>query len=450
MNVDPQTLTVLRNYAPQLETYSLKWKIWVAFLSICIIVGVYALYLQVVKGHGVTGMGDHIAWGIYIANFIFFIGVSYAGAVIISIMHLLKVRWRGPIIRIALLITLFSAMIGPIYILLCVGRLDRLHYLFIYPRLQSPIVWDVLSIVTFVVGALILLYLTLIKDFALYRDSDFLKFSHFRKWVYRKLALGYQGTEFQKKQIRISMNLMALIIVPMVIIVSSVLSWIFGMTLRPGWHSSIFGPYFVLAAIYSGTAVIIVTMWIFNRIFDLKHHLEEKHFVYMGYILLLLAAAYGYFTFSEFLTSWYVSEKWESEVLEKLFNMERYGWSFLYSNVIGILLPIIVIAYRKTRTSNWIAFVSFLAITALWIKRYLIIIPTMESTLLPMQELNPVFRTYSPTWVEIALIVAGMAAFLLFYKLAAKFITIIPVSELTKADLEEHELPALSDKTNEQ
>lgn len=432
MKISHNEKSILKEFAPQLESFSIRWKIWVSFLAICILFGLYGLYVQIVEGHESTGMRDHVVWGLYIANFIFFIGISYAGAVISGILHLLQVEWRRPIIRIAELITVISTIIGPIYILLCVGRLDRLHHLIIYPRIQSPITWDVLAISTYLFGSIIFLYLALIKDFAIYRDSSELKIGKFRRKIYSILSLGYQGTPTQKKQLSVSMNLMALIIIPLAIIVHSVLSWIFGMTLRPGWHSTIFGPYFVLAAIYSGTGVLIVVMWIYRKIFNLHKYIREEHFVYTGYIMLALAAGYGYFTFSEYLTDWYGSEKWNSEVIHKIFSLEHFGWHFLYANVIGIVLPILVVAIPATRKSEWITLSAFFMVTALWVKRYLIVVPTLETPLLPMQDLRPEYIHYSATWVEWSLTIGGIATFLIFFSVVCKFITVIPVSELTK------------------
>ena len=430
MILEPEVKKTLKHFAPHLENFSTRWKIWVSFLAICIFVGLYALYLQIVKGHGVTGMRDNVVWGLYIANFIFFIGISYAGAVICSFLHLLKVDWRRPIMRVGMFVTVSAAFIGPVFILLCVGRLDRLHYLFLYPRLQSPIVWDVFSISTFIVAGLLFLYLSLIKDFATYRDSAILKVGKFRQWCYEKLSLGYQDKPAQRKHLAVSMNLMSFILVPMVIIVSSVLSWIFGMTLRPGWHSSIFGPYFVLAAIYTGTGVIIVSLYAYRRIYNLKKYITDRHFRYLGFMMLALASAYGYFTFSEYLTSWYGSEKWEGEVMHKLFSPEEYGLWFLYANVVGIILPIIVMSFKALRKPGWIACAAFFMVTAMWVKRYLIIVPTLESTLLPIQDVRDEYVHYSATWVEWALTVGGLASFLLFMTLAAKFVTVIPISKM--------------------
>lgn len=413
---------------PTIQTFGRRAWGWSIFYLLWIGLGGYALFLQITKGHSITGMRDNVVWGLYIANFIFFIGISYAGAVISGILHILKVEWRKPIIRIAEMITVISTIIGPLFILLCIGRLDRLHHLFLYPRLQSPITWDVLAILTYFTGSVIFLYLALIKDFAIYRDAK-LNVPKWKQKLYKILAIGYRGTPSQKRHIRISTNLMAIMIIPLAIIVHSVLSWIFGMTLRPGWHSTIFGPYFVLAAIYSGTGVLIIAMWVYRRMYKFENYLTDKHFIYLGYILMVLGAGYGYFTFSEYLTSWFASEKWESEVLEKLFNPAKYGWWFLYANVAGIVLPILTVAIPKTRTPNMITLASLFMVLAMWIKRYLIIVPTLESPLLPMEDTRHEYVKYHATWVEWALTLAGVATFFLFFTLMSKFVTVLPVSE---------------------
>src|SRR6188768_1058879 len=420
---------VLKTFAPLLERTRTREWIWILFLLAIIGWGLYGLYLQITVGHIVTGMRDNVVWGLYIANFIFFIGISYAGAVISGFLHLLKVEWRKPIIRIAELITVIATFIGPLFILLCVGRLDRLHHLVLYARLQSPITWDVLAISTYLVGGLIFLYLATIKDFAIYRDSTTLKLSKWKRKLFAILALNYRDTEGQKRRIAVSSNLMAIMIIPLAIIVHSVLSWIFGMTLRPGWHSTIFGPYFVLAAIYSGTGVLIMAMWMYRKMYKLDSYLTDKHFIYLGYIMMVLGAAYGYFTFSEYLTDWFGSEKWDNEVISKLFSFSEYGWWFLFAHVAGILFPIFIVAFPKTRKPGWIAIASFFMVIALWVKRYLIIVPTLESPLIPMQDTRLEYVKYSPTWVEWALTFAGIATFFLGFILLSKFVTIVPISE---------------------
>lgn len=426
-------IQIQRIFAPMIERTSLREKLWIGMLLSVLAVGMYALYLQATVGHTVTGMRDNVVWGIYIANFIFFIGISYAGAVISGLLHLFQVEWRKPIIRIAELITVIATIIGPLFILLCVGRLDRLHHLVLYARLQSPITWDVLAISTYLTGSIIFLYLASVKDFAIYRDSTTLNLSKWKRRFFAFMAINYHDTPSQQKSINVAMNLMAIMIIPLAIIVHSVLSWIFGMTLRPGWHSTIFGPYFVLAAIYSGTGVLIVALYIFRRMYKLHDFILDKHFTYLGYIMLVLAAGYGYFTFSEYLTDWYGSETWTSQLIQKLFGWDEYGKLFLFTNVAGIILPILVVATPKLRKPGWITLVAAIMVLAMWVKRYLIVVPTLETPLLPIQDIRPEYVNYSITWVEWALTLSGVALFLLLFTIAGKFLTLIPVSEVAES-----------------
>ena len=248
------------------------------------------------------------------------------------------------------------------------------------------------------------------------------------------LALGYRGAASQKRHLIISQNLLAIIMIPLSIIVASILSWIFGMTLRPGWHSTIFGPYFVIGALYSGCGVLIVAMWVYRKMYKLQSYFTDKHFVYLGYIMLVLAAGYGYFTFSEYFTSWFGSEKWDSELIHKLFSPGDYGWWTLFANLAGILLPILIVAIPATRKVNWITLGAFIMVIAMWVKRYLIIVPTLETTLLPTQDTRTEYVKYSATWPEWVLTGAGIATFFLFFTLMSKFVTVVPVSGLEEAE----------------
>ncbi len=423
---------VLRIFAPQMERTSKREKVWIAFLLVVMAIAAYALYLQITIGHSVTGMRDNVVWGIFIANFIFLIGLSYAGAFIGGFLQLSRVQWGKPLIRMTQLMTLVSIIVGPLFILLCVGRFDRLHYLFIYPRLQSPLIWDVLAVITFLVGSLLFLYLGLIQDFAVYRDAN-LKFPKWQQKLYRWLAINYTGAASQIKRLNTSQTLLAIILIPLSIIVASILSWIFGMTLRPGWHSTIFGPYFVLGAIYSGCGVLIVIMWYCRKLYKLEAYITQKHFTYLAYMLIVLGAGYGYFTFSEYFTSWYGSEKWDNELIHKLFSASEYGWWTLFANVAGVVLPITVAAIPRLRKPGYLALASGIMVVAMWVKRYLIVVPTLETPLLPVQDIRPEYVKYSITWVEWAMSFGGVALFLLLLTLAANFVTLIPVSGVAES-----------------
>ncbi|MCK9421033.1 MAG: polysulfide reductase NrfD [Bacteroidales bacterium] len=426
MYEDEKTQQNLYAFKPQLEKMSKKGVALVVFLLLVMGFGMYALYIQIVDGHIVTGMRDNVVWGLYIVNFIFFIGISYAGALISGILHLLRVPWRTPIIRMAEMITVISTMIGPAYILLCIGRLDRLPNLILFGRIQSPIIWDVIAISTYLSGSIIFLYLAMIRDLAILRDNP-VKTARWRNPIYRFMAVRYKDSTKQKELLNVSTDLLSIVIIPLAILVHSVLAWIFGMTLRPGWHSTIFAPYFVIAAVYSGTGVLIMVMWVFRKVYHLESHITKIHFNYLGIIMIVLGAMYGYFTFSEYLTSWYGSIKWDMEVLFRLFNPSEYWHLFVFAVFIGVLVPIIIVTVPKFRNINSIAFAACIAVLALWVKRYLIIIPTLETPMLPIHDLRPEYVHYSATWVEWALTFAGIALFILLFYLFSKFIPIIPV-----------------------
>jgi molybdopterin-containing oxidoreductase family membrane subunit len=421
---------LLRQFAPQLEKVSSATLVWILFLLGVIGLGVYAFVTQVTKGHIVTGMRDNVVWGIYIVNFIFFMGMSYSGAIISGTLQLFRTEWRKPIIRMAEYLAIISLLIGPGYILLCIGRLDRLYYLALFGRIQSPITWDVIAISTDIFGCLIFLYLSILRDIASLRDFSELKIPAWRKKVYSMLALGYTGTPEQEKRLRRATDIMATMVIAIAIIVYSVLAWIFSVTLQPGWHSTIFGPYFVIAAVYSGTGVLIIAMWVFRKVYHLDQYITRKHFVAMGVLMVVLAALFGYFTFSDYLTKWYGSEKNDESLIRILFT--EYYWPFIFSNYIGVLIPLLVVGIAKLRTITNITLSALVVIVALWFNRYLIVIPTLESPYLPIQDSRPDWVNYTGTWVEFSLMAAGVALFCLLFTLASKFVPVMNVSEMAE------------------
>ncbi|HEC44198.1 MAG TPA: hypothetical protein ENI20_15355 [Bacteroides sp.] len=424
--------SLLNKFKPVLETTSTRWYVTFAVLIVVFGWGIFGLIKQITGGHIVTGMRDNVVWGVYIVNFIFFMGLSYAGALVSGVLHLFNSEWRKPIIRMAELITVISLIIGPFYILFCIGRLDRLHFLFIHPRIQSPISWDVIGIVTDLFGCFLYLYLSFIEDFALLRDQKEIKLPNWRVKIYKWLALGYTGTPHQKKIIHSARTIMSAMIIAIAIIVYSVLAWIFGVTLQPGWDSTIFGPYFVIAAIFSGSGLMIILMYIFRRLYKLEEYITEKHFINMGVLLLVVAAFYGYFTFCDYLTKWYGSVKINSQLIDKLF--AEFNFMFFFANYIGIILPIVIVGIRRFRTINNITMASVIAVIALWVNRYIIVIPTLETPFLPIQDSREAWVNYTATWVEWSLMAAGVAIFIIMFKLASKFLPIISISEMTNED----------------
>ena len=433
--MESQLKSPLREFSPQLEQTSFLGYAWIMFLLAVIGLGVFAFFEQVFKGHEVTGMRDNVVWGVYIVNFIFFMGISYAGALISGTLHLFKTAWRKPIIRMAEFITIIALLIGPCFILLCIGRLDKLHYLVFFGRIQSPITWDVIAISTDIFGCFIFLYLSLLRDIAVLRDDQLLRLPKWRKKLYKVLALGYDGSPEQQQRLNRATDIMAAMVIAIAIIVYSVLAWIFSVTLQPGWHSTIFGPYFVIAAVYSGSAVLILCMWVFRKVYHLEDYITKKHFVAVGVIMLVLAAFFGYFTFSDYLTKWYGSEKNDELLIQLLF--KEFYWPFIISNYVGVLLPLLVIGIAKLRTITNITLTAIVVIIALWLNRYIIVVPTLESPYLPIQDSRPEWLNYSATWVEWSLTAAGVAVFCLLFTVASKFVPIVPISGLKTEEKKE-------------
>jgi len=422
---------LLRDLTPEITKTSRSWYIVFGILMLVFIIGIYGLVQQIDKGHIVTGMRDNVVWGVYIVNFIFFMGLSYAGALVSGTLHLFKTPWRAPVIRLAELITVISLAIGPFFIFFCVGRLERIPYILAFPRIQSPIVWDVIAILTDVFGAAIFLYVSFIEDFAILRDAEDLQIAPWKKKMYRVLSLGYQGTPKQKRILSFSRNIMAAMIIAIAIIVYSVLAWIFGVTLQPGWHSTIFGPYFVIAAVFSGVGLLIILMAIFRKIYNLEKYITLKHFVNLGIVLFVVAAFFGYFTFSDYLTKWYGSVKMDKILIDKLFT--EFKTYFIFANYIGILTPVIIIAIPRLRTINNITIASVIALLALWVNRYIIIVPTLETPFIPIQDTRHDWLFYSPTWVEWSLTAAGIAVFGMLFMIISKLAPIVSLSELEEA-----------------
>ncbi|HUS87637.1 MAG TPA: NrfD/PsrC family molybdoenzyme membrane anchor subunit [Bacteroidales bacterium] len=420
--------SLVRDLTPEIEHTSKKWYLLFTVLVLIFAIGIYGLVQQIDKGHIVTGMRDNVVWGIYIVNFIFFMGLSYAGALISGVLHLFRSPWRAPVIRLAELITVISLCIGPFFIFFCIGRLDRLPFLFTHPRIQSPITWDVIAIITDLFGCFIFLYLSFIEDFAILRDIPDLKVKPWKKKLYHWLALGYQGTEKQYIIIKRAKDIMAAMIIAIAIIVYSVLAWIFGVTLQPGWHSTIFGPYFVIAAVFSGTGLLIILMQIFRKIYKLEKYITKKHFVNVGVLLMIIAAFYGYFTFSDYLTKWYGSVKMDKILIDKLF--QDYYFLFIFANYIGILLPLVIVGLPRFRTIRNIVIAAVIALLGLWVNRYIIVVPTLETPFLPIQDARIDWLKYSPTWIEWSLTAAGVAVFGIFLMLVSKIAPIISISEM--------------------
>ena len=423
-----------------------RFRAWVAMLGAVMIWGAFAYSLQWRHGLVETGMRDQISWGLYISNFVFFIGISHAGTLISAILRVTDAGWRRPITRMAEGITVVALCIGGSMVLIDLGRPDRALNLFRYGRIQSPIVWDVLSVSTYLTGCLIYFYLPLIPDLAIVAGTGAV--GSLRRRVFRFLSLGWTGSAGEWQLLEKAISIMAVAIIPLAISVHTVVSWIFAMTLRPGWDSSIFGPYFVVGAIYSGAAAVVFAMCVLRGALHLEEYLEPIHYRNLGLLLLSFSLLYLYFNVNEYLTVGYKFQGGEKLLLERLFfgDYAPYFWAVQAIGVVfPMLLMIAVLGPSRYRhfTIPGLGLASFLAIIGAWAKRYLIVVPTLSSPFLPIQRVPETWAHYSPTWVEWSITASAFAAFLLLYTMLIKYFPVVSVWETRP---EEHivEAPASS------
>ncbi len=263
--------------------------------------GVFLYVRQVLQGLEVTGMQRPVYWGVYMVNFVFFIGISHAGTLISAILRVTQAEWRRPITRIAEAITVVALVVGTFQILFDMGRPDRLLYVFWYGRLQSPLLWDAVSVTTYFLGSVTYFYLPLIPDMAIMRDNLPSRAPTWRRRLYHLLALGWRGNRSQWIRLERVIAVMAVIIIPIAVSVHTIISWILATTVQPGWHSTVFGPYFVVGAIFSGIGALFIAMTVMRWVFHLEAYITEKQYQYLGYLLIAMTVIWFYFTYAEHL-----------------------------------------------------------------------------------------------------------------------------------------------------
>jgi Ni/Fe-hydrogenase subunit HybB-like protein len=387
---------------------------------------------QLHEGIGVAGITRSPYWGFYITSFVFWIGISHAGTLISAILRVVGAEWRRPITRSAEAITTFALCTGSLFPIIHLGRAWLFYYLIpfpnerhLWPNFRSPLLWDFMAINTYLIGSVTYLYLPMIPDLALLRDSSI----GWKKRVYRWLSLGWTGTAFEWNRLEKAITIMAFLIIPVAISVHTIVSWDFAMTLQPMWHSTIFGPYFVVGAIFSGVAALLVTMVIIRKVYHLENYLQPVHFDNLGRLLLTMSLLWFYFTFTEYLTTWYGNEPVEMTVFWSKISgsFAPLFWTMVTCN---FLIPFPVLIVRRLRTIPGIFIVSLLVLVGMWMERFLIIVPTLSHPYLPFN-----FGHYRPSWVEISIAAGSFGLFSLLYVLFARFSPLVSVWEVKEGRL---------------
>ncbi len=404
---------------------------WAVALAAVVLWSLVAWTWQLVYGLGATDLGRPVYWGLYITNFVFFIGVSHAGTLISAILRIVHAEWRRPITRMAEVITVLVLFFGVGNIILDLGRPERAWYVLRHPHFSSPLLWDVASISLYLTCSTIYLYLPLIPDIALVRERA----TGWRRRVYRRLALGWTGTPREWQGLERAIGVMAVVVIPVAVSVHTVVSWVFAMTIQPMWHSAIFGPYFVVGAIFSGIAAIITAMAIVRKVYGLEAYLEPVHFNNLGILLLVMACLWFYFTFAEHLTVWYGHEPNELAVFNaKLFG--RFAPLFWAMFVFCFVVPFGILCRARTRTVAGTVVASISVNLGMWLERFTIVVPSLSNPRAPVHTF-----IYAPSWVEWSLMAGCFAAFTLLYMGFTKLFPIISVWEL-EAGRAPHGVPA--------
>jgi Ni/Fe-hydrogenase subunit HybB-like protein len=411
---------------PLMSTSARFWLL-VFFFGAIVVAGLGTWVYQMYAGFGLTGIRWPVFWAFYVTNFVFWIGISHAGTLISAILRLVNAGWRRPVTRCAEAITVFALMIGGLFPIIHLGRPWLFFWLIpypnqrgIWPNFRSPLVWDFFAISGYLTGSVLFLFLPMIPDLALVRDRT----TGWRRRIYGMLSLGWRGTTTQWNRLETAMEIMAIAILPVAVSVHTIVSFDFSMAPVPGWHSTIFGPYFVAGAIFSGIAALILAMAVVRKTLHLEEYLHPLHFQNLGKLLLMMSLLWAYFVFAERLTVWYGNESAEMAVFHAT---QRGSFSPLYWTMVicNFVIPFPILAWKKTRTIAGCDTASLFVIVGMWLESFLIIFPALGHKYLPYS-----WGVYRPRPVEIMITVATFAAMSLLYVLFAKLVPIISIWEL--------------------
>ena len=399
-----------------------------------VILGMVAWGIQVRDGMGVTGLNRPVFWGFYIVDFVFWIGISHAGTLISAILRLTDAAWRKPVTRAAEAITVFALMIGGMFPIIHLGRAWLFYWLLPYPNsrllwpnFRSPLLWDLTAIATYLVGSTIYLYLPMIPDMAQLAEHN----TPWRRKFYSMLSLGWTGSDREWHALERAMKLMAGLILAVAVSVHTVVAWDFAMALAPMWHSTIFGPYFVAGAIFSGIAALLIVMATLRKVLQLELYLTAHHFQNLAKLLLLMSLLWLYFTMAENLTVWYGNQPEEMAVFGAR-TRSRYAPYFWATVVLNFVVPFVLLGIRRLRTIRNATIAALSVVVGMWLERFVIVVPTLANP-----RLAAASSFYSPTWVEVAITAATFAAMAMLYMIFAKLFPIIAVWEFKPHQEEE-------------
>jgi Ni/Fe-hydrogenase subunit HybB-like protein len=404
------------------------WVIGFGIAFVLVMLLFYAIAAVITIGVGLFGINIPVAWGFDIVNFVWWIGIGHAGTLISAILLLLRQKWRQSINRFAEAMTLFAVACAGLFPLLHLGRPWYFYWLFPYPntlgvqpQFRSPLVWDVFAVSTYFTVSLLFWFLGLIPDFATLRDRSRKRFSRF---AYGMLAMGWRGSAIHWHRYEMAYLLLAGLATPLVVSVHTIVSFDFAVALVPGWHSTIFPPYFVAGAIYSGFAMVLTLAIPLRKFYGLQDFITLRHLKNMAEVMLAtgMIVAYGYLM--EGFMSWYSGSLYEKYMmLNRMFG--AYGHMFWALILFNILIPQ-ALWFPPVRTNVAALFVIAISVNiGMWLERYIIVVVSLSRDHMPSA-----WGTYSATAWDWAVFVGSIGLFLALMFIFVRLLPMISIFEM--------------------
>jgi Ni/Fe-hydrogenase subunit HybB-like protein len=407
-----------------------RW-FWIASgLMLVVLLGaLIAVGALVLDGLQLLGLTDTVYWAIFIANFIFGVGISHAGVMISAILRLTHAEWRRPITRTAEMLAVFSLITAALFPIIHSGRLWRTAYWVfpydfnrgVWPDIRSALIWDPSAIVTYLLGTLLFVYIDLIPDAAIARDRA----TGWSRRIYGMLAVGFRGTARQWRIQTVAGQLLSALILAVFVSVHSIVAWDLSMALQPGWHSTAFAPYFVIGAVHSGVAAVVTTMVVLRRALHLERYITAQHFDTIGRLQLVVAPGYLFFFLTDFYFSVFSRDPNELRIWELRLFEPPTNILFFVQVATTLLIPVPFWFLRRFRRSIGVMFWTSICVNiGMWLERYLLVVT-------PLQLKQPFtfgwLPTYVPSVVETIMVVASVALIGLGVIVFAKVLPIVPL-----------------------
>lgn len=424
---------IRKDLTHHLPTRPLSFKLWIGFLLTIIAIAVWGYIVQLNEGLGVTGMRDYVFWGMYIASFVFFVAVALVGMLISAVVGLLGQKWIIPLSRISEMIALAFVIMAGAIIIVDMGRPDRLLNVFIYGRFQSPIVWDITVVQVYIFISFLLLFLPMLPDLGIIRNHMKNDLPKWQWKMYNILSLGWVGTPGQYKILHSTTRVLLILIIPVAMGIHTVTSWLSAMTLRAGWDSTIFGPYYVTGAFVAGAGALAVAAYFIRRAYHLEEYITDYHFDKLGKLIVLVSLVYLYFNLNEFWVPAYKMKTADAKHIHTLFSLNgEYGVMFYLTQMFGLILPIIFGFFKRFRKPFPMMIIGVSLVVGAWFKRVIIVVPTLIHAYLPIQNVPESFHEYNPTGLEITVTIGVIAIAVLIVTVLAKLFPVVPLWEVAE------------------